>query len=79
MRDTKNIWFDGFHLHVLPVFTWTSDIGNLWSICLGDNILSLVANSNGSEHSIPGHPVPSMGYTGNITVLKSLRTILLPS
>ena len=79
MRDTKNIWFDGFHLHVLPVFTCTSDIGNLWSICLADNILSLVANSNGSEHSIAGRPVSSIGYTGNIPVLKSLRTILLPS
>ena len=34
---------------VLPAFTCTSDIGNLWSIYLGINILSHVAKSKGSS------------------------------
>ena len=79
MRDTKNIWFDEFHLHVLPAFTCASDIGNLWSICLGDNIIRLADNSSGSEGSIPRRPASSIDCTGNTPVLESLRTISLPS
>ena len=44
MLNTKNIWFDGINFvsfqGVLTALTCTRAIGNLWSICLGVNVLS---------------------------------------
>ena len=44
MLNTKNIWFDGINFvsfqGVLTAFTCARAIGNLWSICLGVNVLS---------------------------------------
>ena len=43
---------------VLPAFTCASAIGNLWSICLGVNILN---------------PFPYSSFIGNIPPLKALK------
>ena len=48
-------------------------IGNLWSICLGVNILRLEWSETLSEK-----PVPSI-YIGNILLSKALRTLSLTS
>ena len=49
---------------VLPTFTCASTIGNLWSICLGVNILS---------------PSPRVAFVENILLLKALRVNCRPS
>ena len=49
---------------LLPAFTCARDIGNLWSICLGVNILS---------------PSPFVDLNGNNSLLKALKTNSLPS
>ena len=56
---------------VLLAFTCARAIGNLWSICLGVNILRL-------EWSFSEKPVPSI-FIGNILVSKALKTLYLPS
>ena len=72
--------------HVLPAFTCTSAIGNLWNICLGLNILRLewsetlsclrsetLAAQARSEKSVPSFVI------GNILLSKASRTLSLPS
>ena len=49
---------------MLPAFTSARAIGNLWSICLGVNILS---------------PSPFVAFIGNIPLLKALRVDSWPS
>ena len=51
---------------MLPAFTCTRAIGNLWSICLGTNISNHVATSEGP-------PLPCVNFIGNILLLKALR------
>ena len=51
---------------MLPVFTCARAIGNVWSICLGVNFLSHVANSE-------RRPFPCVPFIGNILLLKELR------
>ena len=48
----------------MPAFTYATAIGNLWSICLGVNILS---------------PVPIVDFNGHNPLLKALITNSLPS
>ena len=49
---------------MLLAFTCARAIGNLWSICLGVNILS---------------PLPFVAFIGNIPLLKGLRVNSQPS
>ena len=49
---------------LLPAFTCAGAIGNLWSNCIGVNILS---------------PVPVVGFNENNPLLKALITNSLPS
>ena len=49
---------------LLPAFACARAIANLWSICLGVNILS---------------PVPAVDFNGNNPLLKALITNSLPS
>ena len=51
-------------LDISLAFTCASTIGNLWSICLGVNILS---------------PLPFVAFIGNIPLLKQLRVTSRPS
>ena len=57
---------------VLPAFTCVRAIGNLWSICLGVNILRLLWLETLSEKHVP------LIFIGNILLSKALRTLYLP-
>ena len=59
------ILFSKFSDVLLPI-TWTRAIGNLWSICLGVNILNRVDKSE-------GRPSPCAAFVGNIPLFKALR------
>ena len=48
---------------LLQAFTFARAIGNLWSICLGVNVLS---------------PLPAVDFNGNNPLLKELITNSLP-
>ena len=56
---------------LLPAFTYARAIGNLWSICLGVNILSL-------ERSVFKIPKP-LDFIENILLSKPSRIISLAS
>ena len=49
---------------LLPAFTWAKAIGNLWSVCLGVNILS---------------SVPFVNFDENNRLLKAITTNSVPS
>ena len=57
---------------MLPDFTCARAIGNLWSICLGDNTFTCPAKSE-------GRPFPCVPVIGNIPLLKALRVNSRPS
>ena len=60
---------------VLPAFTWANAIGNLWSICLGVNILSCLWLKTLSKRLlIPFHCFPF----GNFPLSKALRSFCFP-
>ena len=52
--------------YMLPVFICARAIGNIWSICLGVNILSCLAKPEGLSS-------PFAAFIGNIPLLNTLR------
>ena len=77
MLNTKNIWFDGINFvsfqGVLTALTCTRAIGNLWSICLGVNVLILEWSETLSEK--PGPLI----FIGKISPSKASKTLSLSS
>ena len=51
---------------VLPAFTCTGAIGNVWGICLGVTTLRCETDSK-------GNPIACVGFIENIPNLKALR------
>ena len=66
---------------VLPAFTCARTIENLWSNCLGVNILRFKQSGTLAMRAdiIRGLHVPSVDCNVDILLLKALRTIYLPS
>ena len=65
---------------VLSAFTCARAIGNLWSICLGGNILNcLWSETLATEANVSGQPFPIVCCPfENILLSKTLRTFYLP-